>query len=136
MKRLCKILIAVHSFLAAVFDIFFIMYTDKLETLHDDNDLCITKIWEVQNKIHLKPSSNADTTFWTVYHAHANGFSRDDVDCHIYVIFLFCCKNFFTAKQYKIEKENGSVCTKLSFRLMQISLNVDVYGCQERLNHR
>lgn len=50
MKRLCKISIAVHCFLAAVFDIFFIIYTDKLETLHDDNDLCIIKIWEVQNR--------------------------------------------------------------------------------------
>lgn len=94
----------------------------------------------MKHKIHLKPSSDAkaESMFWTVYHAHANGFSRDDVEYHIYIcnILILLQKIFYSKKKDNIEKQNGCVCTKLSFRLMQISLNVDVYECQECLNRQ
>jgi len=35
-----------------------------------------------------------------------------------------------------LEKQNECVCTKLCYRLMQISLNVDVHECQESLNQQ
>ena len=46
-------LICCSLFLAAVFDIFSLIFTDKRETLNDYRDLYIIKF----EKIHFKPSS-------------------------------------------------------------------------------